>query len=76
MGYKQQLADISCYRNAYGLAASAAMGAIFYGWDIGIIGGLLALNSFQRYFGQDKESANARANFSGNVVSVLQAGCL
>jgi hypothetical protein len=35
MGYRQELADISRYRNAYGLAASAAMGSIFYGWDIG-----------------------------------------
>lgn len=76
MGFKQELADISRYRNAYGLAVSAAMGSIFYGWDIGLIGGVLALKSFQEYFGLDKQSADARANLSGNIVSVLQAGCL
>lgn len=42
----------------------------------GLIGGILALQSFQEYFGLDKKSAQARANLSGNIVSVLQAGCL
>ncbi|KAI6039839.1 hypothetical protein EDC04DRAFT_3002887 [Pisolithus marmoratus] len=47
-----------------------------FGWDIGLIGGVLALPSFQQYFGLDKESASARASLSGNIVSVLQAGGL
>lgn len=76
MGFKKELADISRYRNAYGLALSAAMGSIFYGWDIGLIGGILALSSFEESFGLTQKSASARANLSGNIVSILQAGCL
>ncbi|KAF7316717.1 MFS domain-containing protein [Mycena chlorophos] len=70
-----QLREIQHYRNAYILAASAAMGSVTYGYDIGIIGGLIALPSFKSYFGIDKMSASAQANFSGNIVSVLQGGC-
>jgi hypothetical protein len=63
-------------RHAYALAASAALGSIFYGWDIGLIGGILSMASFQKYFGLDKQSQKDRDNLSGNIVSVLQAGCL
>lgn len=42
----------------------------------GLIGGVLALRSFQEYFGLDKKSAAERANLNGNIVSILQAGCL
>lgn len=76
MGLQKELADISRYRNAYGLALSAAMGSIFYGWDIGLIGGILALPSFQESFGLSNKSASAKANLSGNIVAILQAGCL
>lgn len=64
------------YRHAYVIALSAAMGSIFYGWDIGLIGGVLALPSFKTYFGLDKLSASDNANISGNIVAVLQGGCL
>ena len=73
MGY---LADVARYRHAYAIAASAAMGSIFYGWDIGLIGGVLALPSFKSYFGIDKLSKSASADLSGNIVAVLQGGCL
>lgn len=76
MGIKQQLDEFARYRHAYAIAASAAMGSIFYGWDIGLIGGVLALPSFKSYFGLDKLSASANANLSGNIVAVLQGGCL
>lgn len=72
MGY---LADVAQHRHAYLIAASAAMGSIFYGWDIGLIGGVLVLPSFQRYFGLDHMSASEKADLSGNIVSVLQGGC-
>ncbi|KAH7923102.1 general substrate transporter [Leucogyrophana mollusca] len=75
MGFKEEVSKISQYRNAYALAFSAAMGSIFYGWDTGLIGGIIALSSFQQYFGINKESASAQANFNGNIVSILQAGC-
>ncbi len=34
------------------------------------------MNSFKEYFGLDKKNAAQRADLSGNIVSVLQAGCL
>ncbi|GLB40275.1 putative major facilitator superfamily, sugar transporter (TC 2.A.1.1) family protein [Lyophyllum shimeji] len=71
----RHLAEFSKHRNAYFLALSAAMGSIFYGWDIGLIGGVLALPSFQHYFGVNKMNASQRADLNGNIVSVLQAGC-
>lgn len=76
MGFKDALADVSRYRNAYTLALSASMGSIFFGWDTGLMGGILTLKSFQDYFGIDKLSTSAQANFNGNIVSVMQAGCI
>lgn len=73
MGY---FADAVRYRHAYTIAASASLGSIFYGWDIGLIGGVLSLPSFTSYFGLDKLSSSANANLSGNIVAVLQGGCL
>ena len=64
------------HRHAYAIAASAAMGSIFYGWDIGLIGGVLALPSFKAYFDINSMSKSAQADLSGNIVAVLQGGCL
>ncbi|EKM58555.1 uncharacterized protein PHACADRAFT_140586 [Phanerochaete carnosa HHB-10118-sp] len=69
------LADIARHKHAYAIAASAALGSIFYGWDIGIIGGVLTLPSFKSYFKINSMSKSAQANLSGNIVSVLQGGC-
>lgn len=74
MGFKDALTDISRYRNAYTIALSASMGSIFFGWDTGLMGGILTLKSFQSYFGINNMSASAQANFNGNIVSILQAG--
>lgn len=76
MGFKDALADVSRYRNAYTLALSASMGSIFFGWDTGLMGGILTLKSFQDYFGIDKLPKSDQANFNGNIVSVMQAGCI
>jgi hypothetical protein len=76
MGFKGVLTEVSRYRNAYTLALSASMGSIFFGWDTGLMGGILTLKSFQDYFGINKMSASAQASFNGNIVSILQAGCL
>ncbi|KAJ7288041.1 general substrate transporter [Mycena rebaudengoi] len=75
MTVHSQLDDLKRYRNAYFLALSAAMGSVFYGYDIGLIGGVLALGSFQRYFGIDKMSAGEKAALNGNIVAILQGGC-
>ncbi|KAF9238558.1 general substrate transporter [Melanogaster broomeanus] len=74
MNLRKELNELRQYRNAYLLAFAATTGYVCFGWDIGLIGGVLALPSFQQYFGLDKESAAARAALSGNIVSVLQAG--
>ena len=76
MGFKGVLTGISQYRNAYTIALSASMGSIFFGWDTGLMGGILTLKSFQNYFGINKMSASAQANFNGNIVSIMQAGAL
>ncbi|KAJ7650111.1 general substrate transporter [Roridomyces roridus] len=74
MTLKTQLDEIAHYRNAYFLAASAAMGSIFYGYDIGIIGGVIALPAFKSYFRINEMSKGAQASFSGNIVAILQGG--
>lgn len=76
MGYQVELDHLSRNRNAYALALSASMGSVFFGWDMGLIGGILSLPSFKQYFGIDKMSVSAQANLNGNIVAVLQAGCL
>ncbi|KAL4062875.1 general substrate transporter [Scleroderma yunnanense] len=74
MSWRKEVRETIQYRNAYFLAYSATAGYVCFGWDIGLIGGVLSLPSFQQYFGLDKESASARASLSGNIVSVLTAG--
>ncbi|KAG1887160.1 hypothetical protein F4604DRAFT_1889886 [Suillus subluteus] len=71
---KRELQDIIQYRNAYFLAFSGTMGFVCFGWELGLIGGVLALPSFQEYFGLSSESASARASSSANIISVLQGG--
>ncbi|KAG1854235.1 general substrate transporter, partial [Suillus subluteus] len=71
---KRKLQDIIQYRNAYFLAFSATMGFVHFGWEIGLIGSVLALPSFQEYFGRSSESPSPRASLSTNIASVLQGG--
>ncbi|KAJ3922930.1 general substrate transporter [Lentinula edodes] len=75
MTFRSEVREFVHYRNAYLLALSAAMGSIFYGWDIGLIGGIIAMSSFQSSFGVNKLSTSAKADFNGNIVSILQGGC-
>ncbi|KAJ6513054.1 general substrate transporter [Mycena sanguinolenta] len=74
MTLAEQLQQINRYRNAYFLALSAAMGSVFYGYDIGIIGGVITLPAFKAYFGINEMSASAKAALSGNIVAILQGG--
>ncbi|KAJ7134894.1 general substrate transporter [Mycena epipterygia] len=76
MTLKSQLVEISRYRNVYFLALSVAMGSMFHGYDIGLIGGVLSLASFQHYFGLDEMNAEEKASLNGNIVAILQVGCL
>lgn len=70
--------DIKTYRNAYILTAIASFGGMLFGWDTGLIGGVLTMKPFQESFGiKNTTPAEKKAfsNLSGNIVSVLQAGC-
>ncbi|CAK1364295.1 unnamed protein product [Cercospora beticola] len=66
--------DIVQYRRTYLLTAVASFGGMLFGWDTGLIGAVLTMRSFQNSFGLDEDSPEY-ANLSGNIVSVLQAGC-
>jgi SP family sugar:H+ symporter-like MFS transporter len=66
--------DVVQYRRAYFLTAVASFGGMLFGWDTGLIGGVLTMDSFNNSFGLDKKSPN-HAALEGNIVSVLQAGC-
>ncbi|KAF2090704.1 MFS quinate transporter-like protein QutD [Saccharata proteae CBS 121410] len=66
--------DIKRYRRAYILTAITSFGGMLFGWDTGLIGGILTMKAFQNSFGLDEDS-DSYSNLSGNIVSVLQAGC-
>ncbi|KAN0091823.1 general substrate transporter [Hyaloscypha variabilis] len=71
-------ADIKTYRNAYILTFITSFGGMLFGWDTGLIGGVLTMEPFQKSFDLKTTTAaekKAFSNLSGNIVSVLQAGC-
>ena len=68
------IVDIQRYRRAYLLTAVASFGGMLFGWDTGMIGGVLTLPAFQASFALNKHSRGF-SNLQGNIVSVLQAGC-
>ncbi|KAI1497017.1 general substrate transporter [Biscogniauxia marginata] len=59
----------------YLLACSACFGAMSFGWDSGVIGGVIKLGPFIDDYGLESADSVASANLQGNIVSVLQAGC-
>lgn len=73
-GFRGILADIHTYRRAYVLTIIASFGGMLFGWDTGLIGGILTMSSFQQSFALDKTSKNF-SNLQGNIVSILQGGC-
>ena len=68
------ITDIQRYRRAYQLTAVASFGGMLFGWDTGMIGGILTLPAFQTSFALNKHSKSF-SDLQGNIVSVLQAGC-
>ncbi|EMR68154.1 hypothetical protein MGN70_005865 [Eutypa lata] len=56
------------------VAASACFGAMSFGWDSSVIGGVINMPPFQADYGLLGDKT-ATANLEGNIVSVLQAGC-
>jgi SP family sugar:H+ symporter-like MFS transporter len=73
-GMSKIWSDVVQYRRAYFLTAVASFGGMLFGWDTGLIGGVLTMDSFNNSFGLNKSSPN-HASLEGNIVSVLQAGC-
>ncbi|KAK4160179.1 putative permease [Cladorrhinum sp. PSN259] len=59
----------------YLLACSACFGAMSFGWDSSVIGGVIVLPPFIKDFGLGSKNSVKTANLSANIVSTLQAGC-
>ncbi|TIA83388.1 general substrate transporter [Aureobasidium pullulans] len=59
----------------YFLAFSACFGGMLFGFDSGIIGGVLTLPAFKAKYNLDKATSIERANLQANIVSTLQCGC-
>ncbi|CEH15356.1 related to quinate transport protein [Ceraceosorus bombacis] len=66
--------QVDKHRNAYTCGLLAGLYGLLFGWDTGMIGGLLDSASFQHSFALPSGSQSL-ANFKGNIVSTLQAGC-
>ncbi|KAK4500602.1 hypothetical protein PRZ48_008791 [Zasmidium cellare] len=60
------------------LACASCFGGTLFGMDIGIIGGVITLPTFENAFGYSKlgkaDAKLADANLSANIVSVMQCG--
>ncbi|KAL5115148.1 hypothetical protein ACEQ8H_006984 [Pleosporales sp. CAS-2024a] len=57
------------------IALIASMSALAMGYDTAVIGGTMALNSFQRDFKMSSMAKTQRDTTQGNIVSTFQAGC-
>jgi len=66
--------DVAANPRYYWMACSACWGGMLFGWDTGLIGGILPRAAFKKSFGLTNNQ-KAYANLSGWIVSVLQAGC-
>lgn len=59
----------------YLLAFSACFGAMSFGWDSSVIGGVITLPTFRKDYNMGETDSPAEANLAANIVSTLQAGC-
>ncbi|EGS19442.1 putative sugar transporter protein [Thermochaetoides thermophila DSM 1495] len=50
-------------------------GGMLFGWDVGTIGGVLAMPAMQEKYGFKDYDDKGKANMSQNIASTLQAGC-
>ncbi|EST09693.1 General substrate transporter [Kalmanozyma brasiliensis GHG001] len=66
--------DLRQHWRVYLLGICASFGGLLFGWDTGLIGGVLNMPAFQRDFGLANDPSKLAA-LKGNIVSVLQAGC-
>lgn len=66
--------DIKANPRYYWMAASACWGGMLFGWDSGLLGGVLPRPAFKKAFGLSEDPV-AYANHSGWVAVTLHAGC-
>ncbi|ETS63311.1 hypothetical protein PaG_01588 [Moesziomyces aphidis] len=66
--------DLRDHWRVYILGICASFGGLLFGWDTGLIGGVLNMPAFKKDFGLENNDAKLAA-LKGNIVSVLQAGC-
>ncbi|KAJ0311315.1 hypothetical protein COL5a_002268 [Colletotrichum fioriniae] len=52
----------------------ACGGALLFGMDMGIIGGVLTMDTFKKQYGLENQPKTVLANLESNIVSVIQAG--
>ncbi|KAI9248784.1 general substrate transporter [Phascolomyces articulosus] len=57
-------------------ALLSCLGGFLFGFDLGVVGGLFIAPSFQTHFGIDPNDKIREADINGNIVAVLQIGCL
>lgn len=57
------------------LVCASCFGGMTFGWDIGAIGGVLAMQDTQDRFGYGDASQSTKDNNDQNIVSTLQGGC-
>ncbi|RPA72906.1 general substrate transporter [Ascobolus immersus RN42] len=85
MGFLQKIVKNDAMKNdppeiynwrVYVLTCSACFAGALFGVDVGIIGGVLKLEPFQKKFGTYDLDKVDKANLEANIVSTLQAGCM
>ncbi|KAK4126316.1 putative sugar transporter protein [Parathielavia appendiculata] len=59
----------------FALVWAACFGGLLFGWDVGTIGGVLAMPAMQEKYGYVTHNAKDKADMSQNIASTLQAGC-
>ena len=67
--WNRAIDNIGTYHRAYILTVVASFGGMFFGWDTGLIGGILTTSAFQKSFALNPKSKDFK-NLQGNIVSV------
>ncbi|KXH27596.1 hypothetical protein CSAL01_00763 [Colletotrichum salicis] len=56
------------------ISLMACGGALLFGMDMGIIGGVLTMDTFKKQYGLENQPETVLANLESNIVSVIQVG--
>ncbi|KKA27750.1 hypothetical protein TD95_001289 [Thielaviopsis punctulata] len=59
----------------FALVAASCFGGMLFGWDIGAIGGILAMPETQAKLGYADAKQSTKDNTDENIVATLQGGC-